>query len=325
MLFKGSNTENEIFVFVSETKKECNTQCSIMQDNISDIEIEGLPTSWRLEKCAYNTATLECSHSFHISAITMHFIHNGMRCPVCRDGLDDKLDVSCIPRPMRQHFESKNEKMQEDSQEPSMELQLDFGRIERDWVLMAEFFTTSPRTATHIHHTLRFVPTPIRRYTEQNSENENMINFGTQSQFTRRLVNVMNRLKPLEDIGGSTDVTFSLYHYWLPQMSFRNSKLSLHNLAAAIDGESFQQVTQLTFGNNATDIQIGHINIWNELLDINTRSPHTNLSLNADFMLQLVLASFQQASVLDENPVLFAIQNAIVDVSNTQSSNASWP
>lgn len=296
-----------------------------MQDNISDIEIDGLPASWKIETCAYNTATLECSHSFHISAITMHFVLNGMRCPVCRDGLDDKLDVSCIPRPMRQHFESKNEKMQEDSQEPSVELQLDFGRIERDWVLMAEYFTTSPRTATHIHHTLRFVPTPIRRYTEQNSGNENMVHFGTQSQFTRRLVNVLNRLKSIEQNGGHTDVTFSLYHYWLPQMSFRTNKISLHNLEAVINGEANEQVTQLTFRNNATDIQIGHINIWNEVLDRNTRSSHTSLTLNADFMLQLVLASFQQASVLEENPVIFAIQNALVDVTNTQSSTAIWP
>ena len=294
-----------------------------MQDNISDIEIEGLPTSWKIEKCSYNTATLECSHSFHISAITMHFIHNGMRCHVCRDGFDNKLDLNCIPAPMRTHFESKNEQMQENSQESLLEIQLDFGRIERDWVLMAEFLTSSPRTATHIQHTLRFVPTPIRRNPAHNSEHENMIYFETQNQFTRRLVNVTNRLRAIEDFESHTNVTFSLHHYWLPQMSFRTSQITMRNLAAAISGETDEAVTQLTFRNNATNIQIGYINVWEEVLDTNTRSSHTSLTLNADVMLQLVLASFQQASVSEENPVVFAIQNAIVDVTNNQGHTES--
>ena len=78
-------------------------ECAIMQDRVDEVAIEGMPSSWpvpsnRANLCdVIKCATLPCGHSFHPSAIALHFAASDMRCPVCREGCEKPLDVNSMP------------------------------------------------------------------------------------------------------------------------------------------------------------------------------------------------------------------------------------
>ena len=78
-------------------------ECAIMQDRVDEVVIEGLPSSWPVlsdstnSDAVFKCATLPCGHSFHPSAIALHFAASDMRCPVCREGCEKPLDVNCLP------------------------------------------------------------------------------------------------------------------------------------------------------------------------------------------------------------------------------------
>jgi len=48
--------------------------------------------------------TLPCSHSFAAVACLYHFCRNQMRCPLCRQGVDTRMDLLSIPEHMQPSF-----------------------------------------------------------------------------------------------------------------------------------------------------------------------------------------------------------------------------
>jgi hypothetical protein len=83
---------------------ELDANCNITLDNTLAYEDGSLPRAWKFKNKNFNTATLPCGHTFHPSAISLSFLVNDMRCPVCRQGVEDRMNVACIPSKMRNEF-----------------------------------------------------------------------------------------------------------------------------------------------------------------------------------------------------------------------------
>jgi hypothetical protein len=93
--------------------------CSIMQETTSSIEVPDLPATWPLEcsqqkqgsggQGAVDTAQLQCGHFFHPIALAFHFLVSDMRCPMCRSGALEKMNIECVPESVRDVFAAKIE------------------------------------------------------------------------------------------------------------------------------------------------------------------------------------------------------------------------
>ena len=64
--------------------------CNIFLMPTHEVEMEKLPKEIQVQSKWYNTATLSCQHTFHPSALFLHFLVTDMRCPTCRQGLATK-------------------------------------------------------------------------------------------------------------------------------------------------------------------------------------------------------------------------------------------
>jgi len=82
--------------------------CAILQTGIDDAQLPGVPAAWPLAGVLCRRVTLPCAHTFHISALALHFCVSDMRCPVCREGPRARLCLSSIPRAIRHQFRSEH-------------------------------------------------------------------------------------------------------------------------------------------------------------------------------------------------------------------------
>lgn len=105
--------------------KHCEaSECLIMHEKTSSVSFEDMPCKWQ---GVYDTLILPCGHVFHPSAIALHFITSGMRCPVCRAGGADTLDLSCVANRERQMLIKKSIAMQEDSDSVAESIVFEYG------------------------------------------------------------------------------------------------------------------------------------------------------------------------------------------------------
>ena len=82
-------------------------ECPIMQEPTSLCRLDDLPETWTTknngnensgnENSTANTAKLPCSHTFYAPALAMHFLSTDMRCPVCRAGSPERMNLCCVP------------------------------------------------------------------------------------------------------------------------------------------------------------------------------------------------------------------------------------
>jgi hypothetical protein len=93
--------------------------CCIMQEATSSIEFEDLPKAWPVDPLQHigvdfgetvNTAKLECGHVFHAVALAFHFAVSDMRCPVCRSGPAELMNLDCVPIKIQHMFAAKIER-----------------------------------------------------------------------------------------------------------------------------------------------------------------------------------------------------------------------
>jgi len=81
--------------------------CAIFQEESAELtsdDLHGLPVLWD-EACA--CAELACGHTFHVSAIALHFLANDMRCPVCRQGHASRMLLESLPPEARGVFRER--------------------------------------------------------------------------------------------------------------------------------------------------------------------------------------------------------------------------
>ena len=65
-------------------------ECAIMHDATDQVCLFDLPALWAT---GINSVTLPCRHTFHPTALAQHFVYQNMRCPVCRAGSDEAMDL----------------------------------------------------------------------------------------------------------------------------------------------------------------------------------------------------------------------------------------
>ena len=80
-------------------------ECGIFHGESAELELGGLPEAWVVGGAAYCAAALPCGHTFHVSALAMHFLLGDMRCPMCREGPPGAMSTSCLPDSVRALFE----------------------------------------------------------------------------------------------------------------------------------------------------------------------------------------------------------------------------
>jgi hypothetical protein len=114
--WRTSSAENHIVCKLFKAADDSHT-CGIMHEATNAVEVPDLPSTWPLEpskhKCAdeeaANTAELECGHVFHPVALAFHFLVSDMRCPVCRTGHTELMDLASVPLSIRPAFAAKIE------------------------------------------------------------------------------------------------------------------------------------------------------------------------------------------------------------------------
>lgn len=100
-------------------------RCSIFHEESADVtadELHGLPLRWappgnawicaQRPHTGWSCAELPCGHTFHVSALALHFLSLDMRCPVCRRGPEGRMHVASLPRAVQGVFCARLEGMQ---------------------------------------------------------------------------------------------------------------------------------------------------------------------------------------------------------------------
>ena len=194
--------------------------CNIFHCPTNEVEIEGLPASWPMYGAEYNTLTLPCGHTYHPSALALHFLISDMRCPVCRRGYDGSMHLCNIPKTLRPAFQRKCEGVasREDSEESLIDLlqmiSFDLSELERDFRLVVDI-------SVNMQSRL-LLQTPIAAFSP--NSHGSFVPFRTQQSFQRILNKHLTRFQDHAD----ATITFSLQHpiMYLPIQTER-SNLSL--------------------------------------------------------------------------------------------------
>jgi hypothetical protein len=94
-------------LFYTETN---NFMCPIMHESTNSATVDNIPSTWPVIGQNYthaNTARLPCSHVFFAPALALHFLASNMRCPVCRAGSSEIMDIAAVPEIIRNLYASK--------------------------------------------------------------------------------------------------------------------------------------------------------------------------------------------------------------------------
>lgn len=109
MLWRGCDkydpreAQHSITVKIRKASKD--DECSIYQEPIQNVKLDMLPTDWGPSVMHANMIVLPCQHVFNINALTIHYLSNGMACPICRQGdANSCLQVQSLPLAMQDVF-----------------------------------------------------------------------------------------------------------------------------------------------------------------------------------------------------------------------------
>ena len=86
-----------------------------MHEPTCSVVIPDLPPAWSSAPTTSapapgaptNSAKLACGHVFHPTALALHFLTSDMRCPVCRKGFSESMDLKCISAADRSCYDKK--------------------------------------------------------------------------------------------------------------------------------------------------------------------------------------------------------------------------
>lgn len=127
MAFVSECSDRVMFVYWGSQHVELkysSDDCGIMHDKTDCVNMSPLPSTLSvtvnqqhyLNAC---TATLSCSHTFHASALALHFLRNSQTCPLCRQGSSDTMQLEHFGKNVAaeclQAFESYLDNVESDS------------------------------------------------------------------------------------------------------------------------------------------------------------------------------------------------------------------
>ena len=94
----AAKTQFKIKLQIPEPTEECPVTLSLMAND----ELPFLPGQTFSKMFRnFTKMTLPCTHSFGAMTMLYHFARNNMRCPLCREGHEERLDTRSIPSHIR--------------------------------------------------------------------------------------------------------------------------------------------------------------------------------------------------------------------------------
>ena len=83
-------------------------ECPLTLDPIATSTLPCLPGALFMEERPLHTKlTLPCGHAFYALSLVYSWCKNGMLCPCCRAGADDRADPDCLPAHLRSAIASR--------------------------------------------------------------------------------------------------------------------------------------------------------------------------------------------------------------------------
>ena len=156
-----SLTNQTLKCTLSHNENDDSIVCAIMQEPTHSVHVDGISNLWKFktqndvtDKFA-NTIVLPCSHCFHPCALALHFLSAKMRCPVCRCGFDERMNVDVIHASLRPEFDAKITALtttteNENETRSNILSQPDLLSIISNLQLQVRFFSSCTSTSSHL-------------------------------------------------------------------------------------------------------------------------------------------------------------------------------
>jgi len=215
--------------------------CHIFHSPTNDVEVTGLPTALLLHEKQgqpYDTATLRCKHTFNPSALFLHFLLTDMRCPVCRQGPEARMDITSLPTAIQSQFGLQLQAVRErvDMLEQEQALQDILDRTDIDMASLEAEFTFLMQMYVPSHFgvvlTSQMLQTRIRPIPEHTSGQ--FVHYVTQHSFQRTFNGMLRQ--HLDD--PRVCIVFQIQHPLLP-MSLSTETFNLQTLHETIRQNEF--------------------------------------------------------------------------------------
>jgi hypothetical protein len=198
--------------------------CGIMHEPTRTVEVEDLPGAWPLTEgsAPADSAKLACGHVFHPAALALHFLVSDMRCPVCRTGPAELMDIESVPVQLRPAYAEKTQRIHNAATRPedAEQLQRDvldvLSNLEMVMYVLAESPSTPPRAAvrTRVVFEQQHVTAILERMQEAPTDPHNFSSeFAVHRSFQRLVRGVVGRQHAHNP---AVRVRFALMHPLVP-------------------------------------------------------------------------------------------------------------
>ena len=206
--------------------------CMIMHEPMCDVQVESLPDNWRVsnsetQSLEFDCATLTCGHAFHPCAIALHFCVCNMRCPVCRVGNSERLNVEVLPQTMSQALKNKQANIQRNDVEAPTEesvmavlsrtqMQVQFRApvfSTRDVNLGTRLVQTVDTRIVTSRETIAAALQILSTFHSEDNLNESMVTFDLHRSFQRILRSTVEK-----QVDSNSSTVFQINHPFVPAL-----------------------------------------------------------------------------------------------------------
>lgn len=186
--------------------------CQIFQMHPCDVTFDNLPGSWLVGKQEFNTIVLPCKHTFHVSALALHFVLTDMRCPVCRCGHQYRADINSLPKCYQEAFDKRKKEIKDTTERSEWmhdvleNVEIHMAPLENDLNLVVDI--------SQANQSRWIVQSPVRRMRENDDAPDQPLEmYRAQQSFLRSfnaaLTDFLQRVPwPHQDVS----ITFALVH-----------------------------------------------------------------------------------------------------------------
>ena len=229
------------------TEKNC-FECPIMHEFTNSATIDDIPSTWPVIGQSYthaNTARLPCLHVFFAPALALHFLASNMRCPVCRAGSSEIMDIASVPEIIRNMYALKLQALHRRALEQEMtniepahisqvltelevEMQMYMPTNQADQQFSQHHSATARTRIIFDEQHVQQIQNSMLAFATSNSQTEEtdlpMTNFTMHRSFQRLICCILSRHHG-QNLGGM--IRFALSHPLLP-LTFRSDPMSVH-------------------------------------------------------------------------------------------------
>ena len=222
--------------------------CAIMHEPTHSASFDDLPQLWPMhdaedpekDSAGANTVQLECSHFFYAPALAFHFLIQDMRCPVCRKGSQERMQLQSVPASVRDVYAAKVQASHQNSAQEDvvaihpLQIHSILSQLEVEMRIFAPSATELPwsahsatarsRVVFEEHHVQHVLQTAASR--THNIEDRMTTNFAVHRSFQRLIRSIVGRHFFLNT---QCTVRFALTHPLLP-VSFVSNDINIGHL-----------------------------------------------------------------------------------------------